>query len=149
MGLSNLTFPEATIQSPGGEFAVRALGLEDVSELVRSHGPAMKTAFDQFTGGATTEDELKDIQLTEQGVASFILPLLESAPTLCAEVIARAAGEPENVAIVKRLPFPVQVDALEQIAVLTFETAGGPKKFLETVVRLTKGTTELLNSLQA
>ncbi len=139
MGLKELRLPEAKVELPDGGFVVRGLSLNDVSILVQRHGKRLSELFQQFT---------EQGDLTTETVAAFALPLIQSAPEIAAELIACAAGDPDDAEIAGRLPFPVQIDALEKIANLTFEAGGGPKKLLETVVRLAQGTTSLLDSLK-
>lgn len=139
MGLRDLKIPEEVVEIPGGSFAVRGLNTDDMAYLIRKHGASMEKAYASFADSNEnfTPEDLKD----------FLVPLLEYAPELLAELIACAADDMEAVPVARRLPFPSQVDALEKIAQLTFEVAGGPKKFLETVTRLLQGTTGLLQSL--
>lgn len=139
MSLKSLRLPEAKVELPDGGFVVRGLSLNDVSILAQRHGKRLNELFQQFT---------EQGDLTTETVAAFALPLLQSAPEIAAELIACAAGDPDDAEIAGRLPFPVQIDALEKIAILTFEAGGGPKKLLETVVRLAQGTTSLLESLK-
>jgi len=139
MSLKSLRLPEAKVELPDGGFVVRGLSLNDVSILVQRHGKRLNELYQQFT---------EQGDLTTETVAAFALPLLQSAPEIAAELIACAAGDPDDAEIAGRLPFPVQIDALEKIAILTFEAGGGPKKLLETVVRLAQGTTSLLESLK-
>lgn len=139
MSLKSLRLPEAKVELPDGDFVVRGLSLNDVSILVQRHGKRLNELFQRFA---------EQGDLTTETVAAFALPLLQSAPEIAAELIACAAGDPDDAEIAGRLPFPVQIDALEKIAILTFEAGGGPKKLLETVVRLAQGTTSLLESLK-
>ena len=139
MSLKSLRLPEAKVELPDGSFVVRGLSLNDVSILVQRHGKRLNELYQQFA---------EQGDLTTETVAAFALPLLQSAPEIAAELIACAAGDPDDAEIAGRLPFPVQIDALEKIAILTFEAGGGPKKLLETVVRLAQGTTSLLDSLK-
>lgn len=143
MGLKHIKLPEAVIEFPGGDFAVRGLSLDDVSFLVQRHGEKLNSLFSEFTAGSG--------DLTVEAVAQFALPLLNAAPEIAAEMIACASGEhdQESIGIAKSLPFPVQLDALQKLAEQTFNVAGGPKKLLETVVSMAKGTTGLLESLKA
>lgn len=141
MGLKALKLPEATVEFPGGAFAVRGLCLNDISWLVQRHGGKLNALFTQF--------QSDNGELTAEGVASFALPLLQAAPDIAAELIACASGDAEDSAIAATLPFPVQLDALEKLAGLTFNAEGGPKKLVETVVRMAQGTTGLLAELKS
>lgn len=140
MGLKDLKLPEATIEFPGGDFAVRGLSLNDISWLVQRHGGKLNSLFLQF--------QLEG-ELTADSVAAFALPLLQAAPEIAAELIACASGDPGTAEIAAGLPFPVQIEALEKLAELTFSVGGGPKKLVETVLRLAQGATGLLSELKA
>lgn len=141
MGLKHITFPEATIEFPGGNFAVRGLSLDDIAFLVQRHGAKLQEMFTSFTKGSG--------ELSTEAVASFALPLVQAAPEIAAELIACASGAPEDADIAARLPLPVQLDALEKLVDLTFAAEGGPKKLMETVIRMAEGTTGLLESLNS
>lgn len=140
MGLRDLKIPEAIIGTTGGDFAVRGLSLDDVQYLVSRHGDKLRKLFTDFMASET--------ELTPEGIADFIVPLLDSMPDLLADVIACASGDAADADVVRRLPFPVQIGAIEPIAALSFDGAGGPKKFVETVVRLAQGTTGMLEGLR-
>ena len=140
MGLKHIKLPEAQVKFPGGDIAVRGLSLDDLSFIVQRHGAKLNVLFKSFTEGG---------ELTVEGVANFAMPLLNAAPEIAAELIACASGDPEDAGIAATLPFPVQLEALEKLAELTFNVSGGPKKLVETVLRMAKGTTGLLDSLKA
>jgi hypothetical protein len=142
MGLKHIKLPEAQIELPGGDkFSVRGLSLDDIAFLMSRHGDELRTLFDSFAAQG---------EVTTDAIAAFAIPVIRTAPVIAAELIACGAGEvdDESIQIARSLPFPVQVDALEKVARLTFEAGGGPKKLLETVIRLAQGTTGLLQSLQ-
>ena len=139
MGLKDLTIPSAPVQTPGGEFSVRGLSLEDLTYILQRHAVEVSQVI------ATIE--AKKGEIGNDLISEMAVGLIESAPGVAAEVIAVAAGEHDEVSKVRRLPFPVQMDALEKIGNLTFEVYGGVGKTLEAVIRLAKGTTSLLNSL--
>lgn len=137
MGLKHLKLPEARVELADGEhFAVRGLSLNDIAVLVVEHGPKLGELYDQFValGGEPTTDAL----------VAFAAPVLHTAPEIAAQLIAAAAGDAEDVDVAARLPFPVQLDALEKLVKLTFDAGGGAKKVMETVVRLAASTNSLL-----
>lgn len=140
MGLKHIKLPEAQVKFSGGDFAVRGLSLDDLSFIVQRHGAKLNVLFQNFTEAG---------ELTVEGVADFALPLLNAAPEIAAELIACASGDSEDAGVAATLPFPVQLEALEKLAELTFNVSGGPKKLVETVLRMAKGTTGLLDSLKA
>lgn len=139
MSLKNLSFATETIKAAGGEFAVRGLSLADLTRLVRRHGRAMSEFFDRMASSGNVDLER---------VAVMGSALAEAAPELAAEIIAVAADEPELVDTALRLPFPVQIEALEKIALLTFETEGGAKKVVEAVIRSVSGVQTFLADLK-
>lgn len=140
MGLKQIKFPEAKVELPGDDsFVVRGLSLNDIAILVQRHGKRLSELFTQFS---------QQNELTTDAVAAFALPLIQTAPEIVAELIACASGDPDDAELAAQLPFPVQIDALEKLARLTFEAGGGPKKLVETVIRLAQGTTSLLESLK-
>jgi hypothetical protein len=141
MGLRSLRLPSSDVQVPGGDsFAVRGLSLQDVSILVRNHGATMTLMFDRYMRQA--EEGLPPADMATMGRT-----LLEIAPDAAAEIIALAAGEPDAIDVVRVLPLPVQVDALDKIMGHTFTTDQDLKKVVETVIRAATGTTGLINSL--
>lgn len=141
MGLRGIKIPEARIELPDGGFAVRGLSLDDIMFLVQRHGAGLQAAFAQMMAS--------DGELSTDTVAGFALPFLTSAPKIAAEVIACASGDKDAADVAAGLPFPVQIEALEQIARLTFEASGGPKKLVESVINLAQGMTGLLQDLKA
>lgn len=141
MGLRNLRLPSSDVAVPGGDsFSVRGLSLQDISIIVRHHGAAMTLLFDRFI--KQSGDGLPPADMAAMGRA-----LLEIAPDAAAEMIALSAGEPEAIDVVRMLPLPVQVDALDKLMGHTFETEQDLKKVVETVIRAATGTTGLINSL--
>lgn len=140
-GLKGLVIPTKTVEIPGGSLAVRGLSFNDLSSLVRNYAPAMKGLFDRLTGAG------EDVSMEDAG--KFALALLETAPELAAAIIAHASGEPESVDAASLLPFPMQLELLEAIAVLTFSTEGGAKKVVETIIRLAQGVNGLITDLKA
>lgn len=118
-----------TITLPGGDtVAVRGLSLSDITFLVNQHKDVLRSLYDQVAGNP------ESLTSGDAGVIGSILA--ESAPIVAATAIALAADELDAVDIVMKLPFPVQVDALDKIGRLTFEMEGGPKKVIETVIRV-------------
>lgn len=141
MGLRDLRLPSSEVPVPGGDsFAVRGMSLQDVSVLVRHHGAAMTLLFDRYI--KQSGEGLPAADMATMGRA-----LLEIAPDAAAEMIALAAGEPESIDIVRTLPLPVQVDALDKLMAHTFTTEQDLKKVIETVIRAATGATGALNSL--
>lgn len=114
-------------------FNVAGLSLDSLAVLVRTHLPDLEAVFDivMVDGAADTSFQEHLIR-----VASG---LAVQAPGLVANIIAQASGEPLTPALIetaRRLPFPVQVDAMTSIGSLTFDEAGGVKKAIESLLML-------------
>ena len=136
MGVKHLRIPEETIDTPGGKLTVRGVSLPDIVALVRHHGPAMSGLFSKVMSGG-------DVRLNLESIGALGQELLTQAPAAAVELIVLAAdddpNDPEAIDTVRRLSFPVQLEALEKIGRLTFETEGGIKKVAETVIRVASG----------
>ena len=132
MALADYEPLRRVVQLPGGNsFAVRGFSLEDITVIINAHGPAVQQFFDTYS---------KDGQFREDASpVAAIGDLLRQAPDLAASIICRAADEPGTEPVIRKLPVGPQVEALQQIADLTFEASGGPGNFVEAVVSLMRG----------
>lgn len=139
--LTDLGFPTDTVTLPNGSLTVRGLSLDDVLRIARSHGEAFIVLFDRLMGS-------EDLDLDLDNTAAIAELLAESAPAIAADLIAYAADEPEAAHIVRKFPFPAQVEALEKVGAITFAMEGGPKKLVGTVIRVLKGVRENLTDLR-
>lgn len=136
MALKDFVLPTKEVALPdGSSFAVRGISLEDITTLIADHGPVMEDFFRKYSGD------------TSQSPLEVGMNLIGQAPLLVANLIALAADEPKMTAVIRRFPLNVQQEALEKIADLTFDASGGPGKFMEAVIRLVKGTTNLMGGL--
>lgn len=135
MALSDFVLPTKEVQLPGGgNFAVRGVSLQDIAVLLAQHGPTMEAFYQRFS-------------TDQQSAMEVGMGLVKEAPALVAQIIAIAADEPDMASTVLRFSITVQQEALEAIAKLTFDAAGGPGKFLEAVTRLVSNTTNLMAKL--
>jgi hypothetical protein len=129
VSLRNLRLPTATVETPGGNFAVRGLSLSDCMVLAAEHGPALVKVFESAKAEVETLDD--------KGLATIAKSLLSSAPLACAHMIALAAqtaGEEPAIEEAASLPVPFQIDALVKVAKLTFVSEAVAKNLVETVV---------------
>ena len=114
-------------------FNVEGLSLDTLAVLVKTHLPDFESIFDIIENGEQRNEKLIDhLQRVSQGIVM-------QAPGLAANIIAVCSGEEVTEDLVKtarRLPFPIQVDALMQIGAMTFEEVGGIKKAAETLMVL-------------
>lgn len=121
---------EKIVIGRGKTLAVHGLTLPNVSLLVRSYYERILVLFDRYL-----ENSANDIFGTSN-FDQFALTLIKDTPEIAAAIIAIAAHEPEMATKAEMLPFPTQIIALTTIFKLTFEEAGGPKKFFETLQSL-------------
>lgn len=138
MGLKDFTPATETVAYPDGNFAVRGLSLEDLTVLVRAHYKPLSELFDRYVGeaAAAAADEVSGGQLKLGDVSDVVLEVLETAPGLLADVISRAAGEPDQAHMARMLPTSTQIDAIEKVIRLTLEAEGGLEKLVGTVSKL-------------
>lgn len=144
MGLRDLSFPVVTVQTPGGDFAVRGLSVNMVSGVYQRHRTAVSALFNQVTA--------RHAETQPQDAGLIMAGMVNSAPAIMAEVIALASGSKpsngdeyaEDVAIAAMLPLPVQVNALQKIADQTFTSDMPPGKLLAVVIKLAGDATAVL-----
>lgn len=138
--LTDLPIPSAEVKVPGQKdltVTVRGLSLADMTELFRRHGEALEHIFQTEIVG--TDDT--------PAPATVAKALMVTAPLAVAEIIAMANDNPDAVETVRRLPMTFQIEALAQIAALTFESEAEVKKLAETVLQGSGVLTKLVKSL--
>lgn len=127
MALVGYKPPVGTVEFVGGSFEVKGLSLNDVSVLVQANLQDMEVLFDTFDKGIGDG--------TNMDFTTIASTLLSHAPRFVTNAIALActedAGFEEKLSAAASLPLPVQVEAIKKVGSLTFEEAGGVKKFLE------------------
>lgn len=137
MALKDLVIPSIKVPVPGGEdLVVRGLALDSIIHLLRVQGGALQEMYASVTAG-----DVNAFDVNELAVA-----MLDLAPELAGHIIACSIREPDQWAKVMELPAPVQLELLEAAGALTFAVEGGPKKVMETVIRLMGGVTNSLDS---
>jgi hypothetical protein len=126
--LADFEFDRRELNFKGGSFFLEGLSLESFAVLIRTHLKDLEGIFDLFKNH---KGDLKD-----EDVQNLIVAAIEETPGFVANVIALAAREPTAAPQAIRLPFPIQVEALNIILELTFDEVGGIKKFMPSLVRL-------------
>lgn len=134
-----------TVHYPGGEFAVRGLSFEDISVLVREYYPALETLWTRYVTESTVASVAENTRLPDDlsDIRGVIMDTLEIAPGLVATIIARASGEPDNLAAARAMGAGIQIDAITRIVTLTLESEGGPGNLMERLSGLANGLTRL------
>lgn len=143
-----LHIPSLKVPFKGGSFEVRGLSLSDVTVIVSIHREKLNEILGAYTasgGNLTTLDAEESLP--------FLIDVVQLAPAVVAHIIAQAEvrpdGEPPQIAGALRLPVDVQIDAIEKVLKLTFETEGGLGKVMETVIRAFTGLTRFAISPKA
>lgn len=126
MALSEYQPIRVAVDFKGGSFQVRGLSLDDITAVLGDHLNDMNHIINLYHKEVDPR-----IHLIEG--AGFILNLVKDAPALTAQLIAHASDEPECAENARKLPLPIQIDAMRKIANLTFEEYGGLKKFIESL----------------
>ncbi len=136
MGLADYQPETRVIPVKGGSFEVKGLSLTDFTTLVRYHLPDLEALYALGADVMSGKTELEEGDITSLAVA-----FCDQAPGFVANLIALAAGEADNKKAIEsafKLPAPLQVKVLVDIADLTFMEVGGVKKGLESVAGLLK-----------
>lgn len=147
MSLKNITLhlPTETVSFKGGSFDVGGLSLSDITVLVASHKDTLNGIFKQYVTG-------EGIELNPDAGLPLIVDLVQMAPIVVAHAIAlaemREAGEEPQISTALRLPVDVQIEAVEKILRLTFQTEGGLGKVMETVIRAFTGAVKAVPGLR-
>lgn len=143
MGLKDIKIPEELVKTPGGDFAVRGLSLDDILTLAGRHLPLMSELFDTFSGNSLDAPDGSFDKATTGQVAAA---LARTAPDAVADVITLAGGygldDKEALKAAKNLPFPVQIDALEKVGKLTFTSEDALGKSVAAVVQMMQGASK-------
>lgn len=127
MSLSDYVPQRVTVPLRGGSLQVRGLALDDVTILLQNHLPDLDTLFDLYQEAQTDHTKVSD-------TAKYAVQIIKQAPGLVANMIALAADEPDQVEKARVLPIAAQQKALMEILRISFEEAGGPKKFFASLM---------------
>lgn len=134
--MSNLyeTYTVTFGKNSSKQITVRGLSVFDITKLIRVHKDDIDRAL----------SVLKD---SEDDIASIVM----NFPELALELFCQCVEGDHTKDELKHLPFPIQLECLEQIYLMTIEDAGGLHSFLAMIGRYTSGTKQLthyLNSLK-
>lgn len=129
--LLDFNFVTEDVLVGGQSLTVRGISFDDVSLLISRHREALETAISSVAqaGGDT---------------GAILAPLIQQLPELAAQVIACATDAPELAEKARKLPVTAQLDVLLAVGRLTFEEAGGVKKFAEQLADLFRGIKQSL-----
>lgn len=109
----------------GSSVSVRGLSLDDVAVLMNLYLRDIDALFGLY-------DEVDEASRV-RAMAQFAVVLCREAPALVGHMIALACDEPDQIDRARTLGLPKQVEILKAIFELTFEEAGGARKFAESL----------------
>lgn len=136
MTLADIEVPTEAIHVGKSSFTVRGISFYDLSLLINDNRADLDRLVDLFAG-------LKaNVEMDQFGVQ-----LIREMPALVARVIACAADEPEAAGKILKFPLPVQLAAVMAVGRLTFEEAGGVKKFAEQLASLLESVNQAVPDL--
>lgn len=141
MALSNIVVPSREVYLENADcFTVRGLCFEDTAILLQEHGGELNGMFQSYISDG-------GVDLDRIDMADLAPKMVKTAPKIVAKVIALAADEPNQDKVVRNLPFPVQVEALQHVGELTFTSPGSAKKTLETIINMMQATGSVVSDL--
>ena len=110
----------------GTSVSLRGLGLDDVAILMNLYLRDIDALFRLY-------DNEVDEASRVAAMAQFAIVLCREAPALVGHMIALSCDEPDQVERARKLSLPAQVEILKALFTLTFEEAGGARKFFESL----------------
>lgn len=136
MGLRDLKFATTKISLDDEQFfEVRGISMTDLMAVVAVHGPQLSIMFSKLT---EERNEELSFAIDNDATRKMLYSMSTEFPEVVAAAIALAsdAYDEEGVRIARQLPFPVQVQAVEEIFKLTFRSEGEVKKLIESLTRM-------------
>lgn len=131
MGVMDYQPPSEEVQFKGGSFTLKGLSTQDFSLLLQRHSVDLEKIFDLYEKGENGGD------FSGAGLAQFVMSLINDAPGLVANTIALSCGEPKAADhITRTFGIALQLKCMKTIGQLTFQEAGGVKKFIESLREL-------------
>lgn len=125
----NFEIPTTEIPVGKGNFTVRGMTSEDVTFLVTNYLADLKEVVARYGESGV---------VPKNRVAEFCIEVAQHFPLMASEIISRCAESEttEDMKKIHNLPFPKQVQALKEIALLTAEDGADLKKVLGVVASL-------------
>lgn len=115
--LKDIVVQKKTVEVPGqtASFDVQGLSLETITSLLESYSPELTAIFNGEADPTT---------------------LVTKSPLFVASLVALAADEPDAIDTVRKLPFGVQLIALEAVWDLTLPDPDSLGKLVDRVIEL-------------
>lgn len=131
MTLAAYVVPKREVTFRGGSFHVKGLSLDDVTILMGGYLNEIDNLFKLYD-----KEDTRETAVSES--AKLAIGIVRESPAMIGTMIAICSGEPDQVEIARNLPLDVQIEALKAIIELTFEEAGGAKKFVDKILNLVR-----------
>jgi hypothetical protein len=132
MSLKDFKIASDVVTFRGGSLELRGLSLNDFSVLMRGYMAELNNLFKLYE-----DDASRDLAITQS--VKFATTIVQEAPGMVAQMIVLCGDEDQSLLpTAAKLPLPVQVECVRKIIELTFEEAGGAKKFLDSLVGMVK-----------
>jgi len=137
MSIADYEIPTETVPIDAKHsFTVRGVDFSDLSALAYRHGPVLGLLYSRVT-----KLNEKGSAFRPEDLGAMLTSSAREFPDLVADLIAVAADEPDQAKKIRKLRFPVQVDALHKIVGLTLIGEHELKKLLEIVAEAAEATT--------
>lgn len=122
--IEDLIIPTETLEYKDGRYRLWPLNTAQVVSIIRSHGTTLVPLYDQAVQGRMPAD-----------IGAVAYDMGDTFSGLAGAMIAHSMGKPDALAVTSKLPFAVQLDAIDKIMRLTMETEGGLGKVVEIVTK--------------
>lgn len=122
--IADLIIPSETVVYRDKVYQVRGLSAPHIIHIVRTHGASLAPLYQEATAGRLPAD-----------LNAVAAELGENFTSIAGAIIACGMDRPDQAEKCARLPFAVQMDALDKIVRLTLEVEGGLGKVVEIVTR--------------
>lgn len=147
MGLRNIVIRRARVELGDGQaFEVRGISLFDIMAVVNDYGPQMALMF-----GKVMAQKAGGGKLDNTAVRKAIADVSGEFPDVLAAAIALASDDytTEGMEIAKQLPMMAQLQAVENIFSLTFQSEGDVKKLVGSLAEMMTAATGALTTVMA
>jgi hypothetical protein len=143
MPLSSYIVPTSSVVVGKTSFDVRAIAFPDLTSLVQNHMTDLMVIIDKHR-------ETKNDVYAKKNISELVVMVARDFPTLATEIISRCIANEvvtdETRDKIAQLSFPVFIDAMIKIAMLTVEEAGGLKNLIASLrSRLVEATQEMVD----
>lgn len=129
MSLADFEPQREVVSFKGGSLTLRGLALDDIAILIRENLTDLDDLLRMYA-------EDVDDKIAVAATAQYAVSLVRETPELVARLICLACDEPGLEGKARRLPIPVQINAIQKVIDLTFREAGGVKNFLTSLSNL-------------